>query len=432
VSNDITYVGLDAHKKSIAVAMLVPGGKSPVEWEVANDDSSIRRLARRLKQRSPGEIRCCYEAGPTGYGLKRTLEGAGDIICEVVAPSLIPMKAGDRVKTDRRDARKLAELLRANLLTEVRAPTPEEEAARDLCRCREDAKEDQTRARHRLSKFLLRGSLIYTEGREWTTRHRQWMEKLKFEHDAAKATFDDYMHALDVVGERLSALDAKLEELSKREPFAQPVGWLRCFHGIDTTTAMMITAELHDVRRFESARSLMAYLGLVPSEHSSGGRVMKGAITKTGNKHVRRLLVEAAHHARHRPAIGPKLKKRRSGQTSAAVALADRAQVRLHRKYWKLVNAGKQPNKARVAVAREFAGFIWAALRGAAGLNAEQTDGPPMRKSRQAASGGRSSAARSNPAVGPRAKAGRGRPAGPGRSNPVVARSSERGKAHTG
>ena len=356
-----TFVGLDAHKKFISVAMLLPGEKQPVEWQVANQPAEIRRLTRKLSKKGVGEIRCCYEAGPLGYGLKRQLETGGEIICEVIAPALIPIKVGDRVKTDSRDARKLAELLRAGLLTEVRAPTPEEESVRDLTRCRADAKQDQTRARHRLSKFLLRRDLNYT-GNPWTQAHSRWLSTMSLEQEADRAVFDDYVRAIELVGERLKALDEKIEALSKREPFATPVAWLRCFHGIDTTTAMIIVTELHDIRRFESARSLMAYLGLVPSEHSSGGREVRGAITKAGNQHLRRVLVEAAHHVRHQPRIGPTLRKRRAGAPGAAINIADRAHVRLHRRYWRLVNAGKQPNKARVAVARELAGFIWGAL----------------------------------------------------------------------
>jgi transposase len=256
---------LDAHKKSIAVAMLLPDQAGAIQWEVVNSESELRRLAKRLKRQASGEIRSCYEAGPTGYGLQRILEAEG-IVCEVVAPSLIPVKPGERIKTDRRDARKLAELLRASLLTEVRAPTPEEESIRDLCRCREDAKEEQTRARHRLTKFLLRRALIYGPGKAWTLMHKRWLESLRFDREADRLVFGDYLRALELVEERLKALDAALEDFSTKEPYAAPVGWLRCHHGINTLSAMMLIAELYNIRRFESARALMACLGLVPSE----------------------------------------------------------------------------------------------------------------------------------------------------------------------
>jgi transposase len=385
VREGITFVGLDAHKKSISVAMLVPG-ETPVEWTAANESGEIRRLIRKLERAAPGKVEACYEAGPTGYGLKRQLEAAG-IRCAVVAPSLIPVKAGDRVKTDRRDARKLAEYLRAGILTEVHAPTPEEEAVRDLCRCREDAKDDQNRARHRLEKFLVRRSIIYTGGRSWTTTHLRWLRTLTFENEADRVTFGDYMHSLELLDVRVAGLDSAIEAISKKEPYAKSVGWLRCMRGIDTTTAMVIVAELHDVRRFETARALMAYLGLVPSEHSSGGpgKERRGAITRTGNTHVRRMLVESAHHARHKPAVSTKLRDRRDGQPPSAIIMADRAAVRLHRRYWSLVSAGKAPNKAKVAVARELAGFIWAMLRAAAGMDAApQRERTPQKRGRTA------------------------------------------------
>lgn len=407
MAESITWVGLDAHKKSIAVAMLLPNQKDPIQWEVANTEPEIRRLARKLIRSAPGEVRCCYEAGPTGYGLKRLLE-TDDIVCEVVAPSLIPIKAGDRIKTDRRDAQKLAGLLRAGLLTEVRAPTPEEESIRDLTRCREDAKEDQTRARHRLGKFLLRRSVMYTLGKPWTTTHRRWLGTLKFD-DASVVVFADYIQALDLVGERLKGLDAQIEAFSKREPYAGPVSWLRCFHGIDTTTAMAVVAELHDIARFKSARALMAYVGLVPSEHSSGGREVRGAITKAGNTHVRRLFVETSHHVRHSPKVGPKLSRRRAGAPPEAIAIATRAQLRLHRRYWALVKAGKTPNKARTAVARELAGFIWACLqacRTAARPDATPPQRPAALRSRGGSAQKGASPARATARTGRRAQNG--------------------------
>jgi transposase len=367
MTSGITYVGLDAHKNSISVAMLLPRKRKVVEWTVANEPKALRRMVKKLAREAPGEVRCCYEAGPCGYALKRTIETGSEVVCEVIAPSLIPVKPGERIKTDRRDASKLAELFRAGLLTEVQPPTAQEEAVRDLCRCREDAKEDQTRARHRLSKLLLRRGLVYSQGKNWTSVHRKWLRSIKWEHAADQAVFDDYMQALEHVEERLKALDAKLEEASQEAPYAQPVAWLRCFRGIDTVTAMTIVAELHGFSRFESPRALMSYLGLVPSEHSSGDTKRRGTITKTGNKHVRRILIEAAWHYRHAPAVGARLRKRRHGQPGHVIAIADRAQSRLHRRYWRLISGSNKPhNKAVTAVARELVGFIWAALYPAA------------------------------------------------------------------
>src|SRR5437899_2444225 len=336
---------MDAHKKAIPVAMLLPGKREPVEWQVANEPGAIRRLARKLEREAPGEVRCCYEAGPCGYVLQRELEAATGVICEVIAPSLTPIKPGERIKTDRRDARKLAVQLRADELTAVHPPTPADEAVRDLCRCREDAREDLQRARHRLGKFLLRRGCVYTIGkRAWGLLHRQWLKGLKFEHAADQVTVEDYLEAIEQHEERLRGLDQQLAALAERDPYRQPVGWLRCFRGIDTVTAIALVAELHDFRRFETARALMSYLGLVPSEHSSGEHERRGAITKAGNIHVRRLLIEAAWHYRHRPHIGVGIRQRRKDQPDRIIAIADRAQERLCHRFRTLTARGKIPN----------------------------------------------------------------------------------------
>lgn len=357
-----THVGMDVHKKDIAVAMLVPGSSEPVSWTVVNEESAVRRLARKLARQSSGEVVCAYEAGACGYALQRQLQGHG-IVCQVVAPSLIPRKPGVHIKTDRRDARKIAEMLRAGLLTEVHPPTIEEEAIRDLCRCREDARHDVMRARHRLLKMLLRQGVVFTEGRHWTHRHRAWLRGLSFENETSQAVFVDYLVTVELLEERKRGLEQKLVELAQTEPYAERVGWLRCFRGIDTVSAISLVAELHDFRRFSAPRQLMAYLGLVPREHSSGDSTWRGSLTKAGNSHVRRLLVEAAWHYRLRPAVGTELRRRREGQPAEIIALADRAQQRLHRRWTRLVFGRAKPSpKATVAVARELVGFVWAAL----------------------------------------------------------------------
>jgi len=362
VKKDTTHIGLDAHKVTIHAAILLPGAEKAFEESVANTSDGVRRFVRRLKKRAPGEVVCCYEAGPLGYALQRTLIALG-LRCIVVAPSLIPVKPGARIKTDRRDARKLAELLRGGLLTEVHAPTAEQEAVRDLCRAREAAKEDQKRVRHRLSKLLLRRGIRYTAGRKaWTRAHQEWLRGRRLDHPADQAILDDQLLALEQVEGRLAALDDKIGAWAQEPPYAEPVGWLRCFRGIDTLTALSIVAELHDWRRFDSPRHLMAYLGMVPSEHSSGGQERRGALTKAGNRRLRRLVIEAAWHYRHRPAVGYKLQKRREGQPARVIAVADRAQQRLHRRYRRLSERGKPHNKVVVAVGRELVGFVWAAL----------------------------------------------------------------------
>jgi len=360
----ITWVGLDAHKKAINVAVLVGHESKPQEWVVENKPAAIRRLVKKLMRDADGrEVRSCYEAGPCGYALQRQIEAEGPVICEVIAPALIPRKPGERIKTDRRDARKLAELLRAGLLTAVQAPTPEQEAVRDLCRAREDAKQDQMRCRHRLGKLLLRRGIVYAGGKKaWTQAHRKWLRTVKFEHASDQAVFDDYLLAIEQVEERIATLEQRMQTTAETEPFATPVGWLRCFRGIDTVTALSLVAELHGIERFASPRELMAYLGLVPSEHSSSERPRRGAITKAGNSHARRLLIEASWHYRHPPRLGAALKERRQGQPAAVIAIADKAQQRLYRRQRHLTGRGKRPAQAVVAAARELSGFIWAAL----------------------------------------------------------------------
>lgn len=356
-----TYVGVDAHKKDLFIAMLIGDHTTPVTWQLANEPNAVRRLIRKLEREAPGPVRMCYEAGPCGYALQRQVT-TPRVSCQVIAPALIPRKPGDRVKTNRRDARKLAELLRAGLLTEVRPPTPEEEAVRDLCRARDDAREDLQRCRHRLGKLLLRRGLHYS-GRNWTRAHRQWIDSLDWTQPAERMVVDDYLLAIDQLEARLLELDARLGEIAATEPYREPVGWLRCFRGIDTLTAILILAELHDFRRFHSPRALMAYLGLVPGEDSTGDKHRRGPITRTGNALVRRLLVETAWHYQHRPSIGVALTRRRKGQPGRVIAIADKAQQRLCRRFRRLAEHHKPAPKIAVAIARELAGFLWAALQ---------------------------------------------------------------------
>jgi len=360
--DSITWVGMDAHKNSIQVAALVPGQADPVEWTEDTTVEAIRRLGRRLQRLGSGEVRCCYEAGPTGYALQRQLRAAG-VACIVIAPSLTPVRPGTRIKTDRRDAKKLAELFRAGLLTEVHPPSESDEALRDLCRCRDDVRVDLLRARHRLSKFLLRRHCIYRQTKHhWGTRHWAWLEQLRFEDAVSQATFDSYMLATRQLEERQHQLDLRLAEFGAQDPYREPVAWLRCFKGIDTVTAVCLVAELHDFRRFPTPRQLMAYVGLVPSENSSGDRERRGPITKSGNRHVRRLLVEAAWHHRFRPALGAPLLARRAGQPARVLAIADRAQERLSARYRRMSHHGVASAKVIVAMARELTGYLWAVL----------------------------------------------------------------------
>jgi transposase len=361
MSHVTTYVGIDAHKKDLFMAMVVGDQATPTAWTSPNEPRAVHRLVKKLERDAPGAVRVFYEAGPCGYALQRQLTTAR-VSCDVVAPALIPRKPGERVKTDRRDARKLVELGRAGLLTVVHPPTPEDEAVRDLVRARDDAREDLQRCRHRLGKLLLRRGLHFA-GRNWTRAHRAWLDALAWTQAAERVVVEDYVFAMDHTEARLLELDAQLATIAETEPYRERVGWLRCFRGIDTLTAMVILAELHDFRRFTSAPALMAYLGLVPGEASSGEQHRRGRITRTGNGLVRRVLVEVAWHYQHRPGVGVALTRRRHGQPSRVVVLADKAQQRLCRRYRTLVAEHKPAPKAVVAVARELVGFLWAALQ---------------------------------------------------------------------
>lgn len=357
-----TWVALDTSKKKHAIAYLRPGARQPEEGSLSNEGRAISRWVRKLVREAPGPVRICYEAGPCGFALQRTIQSAAPgVVCDVIAPALIPVRPGERIKTDRRDARKLVHFYRSGELTVVHPPTEAEEAVRDLMRCREDAREDLLRARHRLGKFLLRRGRLFP-GRAWSQKHAAWLARLQWEHEAEIRLFEDYRLAIEQVQARLRVLDAAIEALSQKEPYRERVGWLRCFRGIDTVTAMTILAELHGFERFRHPRQLMAYLGLVPSESSSADRTRRGALTKAGNSHARRVLIESSHHARHKPHLGFELCRRRQGQPAWVIAHADRALVRLHDRYWRLLARGKPHSKAVAAVAREFVGFVWAML----------------------------------------------------------------------
>lgn len=359
----ITFVGLDVHATSIALAVWLPGADKPQVSEIPNDAKLIRRTCTRLQ----GErtLRCCYEAGPCGFELYRQLTAMG-IACDVIAPALIPQRPGDRIKTDRRDATKLARLYRAGELTAIRVPTPDEEAVRDLVRAREDVRKDLMAARHRLSKFLLRHGRLYTQGTTWTQRYWAWVRPQTFAHPAARATFDHYLLQVHHLEERRRTLEAAITEVATSPAYRPAVDRLTCLRGISQLSAVTLVAELQDLRRFTHPRQLMAFVGLVPSERSSGLKERRGGITKTGNTHARRLLVEAAWSYRHPPALGPRARRLLPGQPAAVIALVKKAQVRLHKRYARLVSRGKRPQVAVTAVARELCGFVWAVMTQAA------------------------------------------------------------------
>jgi transposase len=345
-------VGLDVHARSIRLAA-VRAEELLEEQTLPFDEERLERLLRRW----PG-VRCCYEAGPTGFGLYRRLVERG-IDCSVVAPGLVPRRPGDRVKTDPRDARKLARLHAGGLLEPIYVPSPELEAARDLVRAREDARLDRMRDRQRLSKFCLRhGRLLPTTA--WTVTRRAWLGQQRFEHTAQQLTFETYLHAVDLVDHRIEALEQAIREAAEQGPWRQQVARLRCLRGVDTHTALALVAEIGDFGRFRNAEELMAFVGLVPSERSSGEQRRQGSITKVGNAHVRRLLVESAWHARRRPTVGYQLARRQRAQDAAVIERAWRCQQRLHQRWQRMAARGKPHQKIVVACARELAGFVWA------------------------------------------------------------------------
>src|SRR5450756_1098105 len=329
--HELTHIGLDVHKDTIAVAVLRSGATDCDERVIPNTPEAVRKLLARYPDRSA--LRTCYEAGPTGYDTYRLITSLG-IACEVIAPSLIPRRSGVRIKTDRSDARNLARLHRAGELTKVRVPTPCEEAVRDLIRAREDLKNDRRIARQRIRSFLLRYDKRYpAPSARWSVRFEMLMRALCFDEPAAQAAFEHLLGAYFVRDSQLCAVDRQIEELALLEPLATDVARLRAFRGIDTLTAVTILTETCDFLRFGSAGAYMAFTGLVPSEHSSGASRHQGSITKTGNVHIRRVLVEAAWAYRHAPAVRGKLKCRQEGQPPEVVAYSWAAQCRLHSTY---------------------------------------------------------------------------------------------------
>jgi transposase len=353
-------VAFDQHAATTVAAVLLPGQRTPAFQTLTSDNRTILRFVERLR-REDG-VQCCYEAGPCGFELQRALVARG-MPCDVIAPALIPRRPGDRVKTDRRDAGQLAVLYRAGALTPIHIPSAQEEAARDLLRCREDICVDLLRARHRLSKFLLRHGRRFTLTKKaWTKRHTAWLQAQRWPFAALEQTHRAYVRAVEETVSRLQAVDTELRDLLTIEPLRSRAERLRCFRGIDDLTALTIAAELGDARRFPSAPRMMAFTGLVPSEHSSGTKRIRGAITKTGNAHLRRVLVESAWHYRHHPFLGRSLRLRQHGAPAAVIQHAWRAQQRLHRRYRRLAARGKSKQHIVTAVARELTGFLWAVL----------------------------------------------------------------------
>jgi transposase len=359
----VLFVGLDVHAETIAVAVAEMGGEVRSLGVIPNRMESVRKMVHKL---GPVQhLRACYEAGPTGYVLYWQLTQLG-VACEVIAPSLVPTKAGDRVKTDRRDAEKLARCHRAGELTAVWVPNAAQEALRDLVRAREAAKRDQLKARHRLGKFLLRHGRQRPDGiKPWTKKHREWIKShVRFEEAALEATLADYVEEVDHVATRIVKLEKAIDEAVRQAPpeIRAVIEALQALRGVAQTTAVSIVSEVGSLSRFPNAPQLMGYSGLVASEHTTGNRVQRGGITKTGNGHLRRVLVEAAWAYQHRPnVIGHLLRRQKDLAISDEVkAIAWKAQQRLHKRYKAMAGRGKNKNQIVAALGRELLGFVWA------------------------------------------------------------------------
>ena len=361
----LLFVGLDVHADTIAVAVAEQGGEVRSHGIIPNRLESVRKLIHKL---GPAHhLRACYEAGPTGYVLYWQLTQLG-VACEVIAPSLVPTKAGDRVKTDRRDAEKLARCHRAGELTAVWVPDADHEALRDLVRAREAAKKDQLKARHRLGKFLLRHGRRPEGMKAWTKQYLEWIKThVHFSQAALEATLADYLEEVDHVAARIVKLEKAIDDAVQQAPaeIRAVIEALQALRGVAQTTAATIVSELGSLSRFDSPRQLMGYSGLVAREHSSGNRVQRGGITKTGNGHLRRVVMESAWAYQHRPNVtGFLLRRQKNLALSDEVkAIAWKAQQRLHKRYKIFTLRGKNKNQTVTAVGREMLGFIWAIAR---------------------------------------------------------------------
>jgi transposase len=357
------YIGLDVHKESISIAVAEGGRKGEVReyGRVGGSLIALERALRKLK--GPGiQLHCVYEAGPCGFVIYRRLKQIG-IDCEVVAPSLIPKKPGERIKTNRRDAIKLARSHRAGELTAVHVPDARDEAIRDLCRARSDAVRDQRRSRQQLKALLLRLGYHYTGKSSWTEAHLRYLRELEMSHPAQKVVLEEYLIAIGQAGERIALLNDQIHLHVATWRFKLAVEALMAMRGIQLIAASVLLSELGDLRRFAHPRQLMAYLGLVSSEKSTGDSRHQGAITKCGNTHARWFLIECAQHYALPPKVSKELSKRQEHQPARIKQLSWKAQSRLHRRFWTLMQRGLCRQKAVVAVARELSGFIWAMMR---------------------------------------------------------------------
>ena len=370
--SNVRYIGMDVHKDTIDIAVvntMTRRGQTERETRIRNEAGAIKKFFEGLDE--SWIPMAGYEAGPAGFSLYRFVTGL-NVQCVVIAPGSLVRRPADRVKTDRRDARMIAHSLKNGDVDRVAVPQPEDEATRDFLRARDDLREELKHYKQRLNQLLLRHGLHYTEGGNWTLGHRKWIQNLEFVIDCLKETVDIYYYRIVELEEKIRQMDADIEQIAQSEPYAERVGRLRCFRGIDYHVALAFVSEIGDYRRFGSAGSFMKFLGLVVDEYSTGSRRRQGSITKAGNAHLRRLLTEAAWHYRRKPAPSKRLNERRRGQPEQLIAYADRAARRLSTKFFRMVFRGKRSQVAVTAVARELAGFIWGAMVGQTeGANAD-------------------------------------------------------------
>ena len=359
------YLGLDVHKDSITIAIAQPGSKGEIRLfgTITNDMGRLEKALIRIREAHPGaHLEVAYEAGPCGFVIARRLKQL-KVPCLVAAPSLIPKLPGSPFKTDKRDACAIARLLRAGELTAVYVPEATDEAIRDLCRARTDAVDDHRRCRHRLKAFLLRHGYRYQGKANWSQPHMRYLRELVLPHPAMKAILEEYLQGIDAAHQRVQRIEASMLSLLQTWRLKPAVEALMAFRGFQLVAAMITVSELGDIHRFEHPRQLMTYLGLVPTESSSGPRQRQGAISRCGNGHQRWLLTECAEHYATPPKVSKELSRRQEGQTESVRALSWKAQHRLHTRFNRLLARRLQRNKAKVAVARELCGFIWALLR---------------------------------------------------------------------
>lgn len=353
-------VGFDVHKDSIVACAFDPSsGEILLEEQLKNQPVALVKIIKRIRARF-GEPRCCYEASSCGFVLYRQLRELG-VECEVIAPSSIPRRSGDRIKTDRRDAEKLATMYAGHLLRAVAVPDPELESTRALLRCRGALVEEMTRTKHRTTQFLQTRGLVYREGTNWSLKFWHWLKKVEL-NQVDQRVLDTYVHLIRYLEAQIASLEADLREEAKKDRFSAPVAVLGAFRGIALLSAMTLVCELGDIRRFAHPRQLMSYLGVVPSEHSSANSTKRGSITKSGNAYARKVLVSAAWKYAMRPAAGSVLKRRQEGVTAEIIALSWKAQKRLYKRFHALA-VRKPRSVVAVAVARELTGFLWEAMQ---------------------------------------------------------------------